>query len=134
MAARSIVIASLIAISLHSAGRCAPNEAQRDNVIGSWGGQCSDSVQCWIDIDPIGKDRYQVTFKAADRQNAEKVLCTFKTTMERGGPDFISGRFGSSLNAGIFIKKPGVVVVHGAPSNACSVRLNIDGEYNVIGD
>lgn len=110
-----------------------PSYAERDPFIATWGGQCSDQVQCWIDIEPAGKD-YKVQFRAANKLDANKFVCKIETVMQRGGADFITGRFESSLNAGVFLKSPGTIIVDGAPTGACPVQLNIDGEYNVIGD
>lgn len=124
---KSLLIANSLAIL--------PNVAfaERDNLVGEWGGHCSDTAQCWIEIEPIG-ERYEVRFRASERGDDTKLLCKLDTIMDRGGPDFIAGRFGTSANAGVFLDKPGVAVVHGAPWNACPVQLNINGRYHVIGD
>jgi hypothetical protein len=135
MLARTILIASLFAaLSMATAATADEIEPVRDNVVASWGGHCSDQVQCWIDIEPAGKDRYSVVFTASDRLDHKKVICSVKGIMVRGGPDFISGRFGSSLNAGFFVGKHWTAKMHGAPAGACPVKLNIDGDYTVVGD
>jgi hypothetical protein len=134
MFARLLALSSAIALGIGGSAAAQQAEAPRDNVVASWGGHCSNHVQCWIDIEPAGSGRYTVVFKAAAQLNDNKVICTLKTVMERGGRDFITGRLGSSLNVGVFIKKPGLAIVHGAPSDPCPVKLHIDGEYNVIAD
>jgi hypothetical protein len=134
MLARTTLIAGLfsaLSTGITTADEIAP---VRDNVVASWGGHCSDEVQCGIEIEPAGKDRYSVVFTASDRLDHKKVICLVKGIMVRGGPDFITGRFGGSLNAGFFVGKHWTAKMHGAPSDVCPVKLNIDGDYVAVGD
>lgn len=55
-----------------------------DPYVGEWSGDCEESIQCWITIEKQtdGK-QYAVTYVAADRLDAGKVLCKVSSTMER---------------------------------------------------
>lgn len=120
----------------------ASNAQERDPFIGDYGGDCGPDVQCWVEIEKAGKD-YKVSFFAADRMDASKVLCKVDSLMDRGQvlyspqetwDDALGGTFQGSNTYAAIGNSGGLVLGGGLTAGrACDVYF-WKQEYFAFGD
>lgn len=115
----------------------------RDPFVGEYGGDCGPDVQCWVEVEKAGKD-YKVSFIAADRMDASKVLCRVDSMMDRGQvlyspqeswDDALGGTFqGSNTYAALGVDGGSLILGGGLTAGrACDVFF-WKQEYYLFGD
>lgn len=114
--------------------------AVRDPYVGEYGGNCSHA-QCFIVITKKKGKNYHLRFTAADRFDANKVLCRADISMQRGRLDFTSREQYSDALSGEYKSDPLVwLLAFGdgsvqffAEDVRCG-RFDMSGEYGAFGD
>lgn len=106
----------------------------RDAFRGEWGGDCRPDLQCWISIEP-GKDgrSYHVEYVAADRMDANKVLCKATGLVRKSQHGYLEGTFARNQAIHILGGK-GDLYVAKTDNSPCGKALAVNGQYVPIGD
>jgi hypothetical protein len=96
-----------------------------DPFVGEWGGDCGPKAQCWVEITKTKGKNYHFRFVAADRMDAEKVLCKADIPMERGRLDFTAREQYEDALSGSYKSDPLVWVL---PFGGTSIQFSINDE------
>lgn len=105
---------------------------KRDPFVGEWSGECGDGVQCWLQINRDNRG-YKTTLFVARWNDSSKILCKVTGLLKRGDPGYIAGVLGESHLAGVFLRSPDRIELHGVADDACKVPYALNGSYTIIG-
>lgn len=138
---RKFILASFAALSLFVSAF--PAAAVSDPYIGQYVGTC-ERVQCFIEITKTKKKgkNYNLRFTAADRMDAQKVLCRADILMKRGRLDFtareqyddgLSGEYKTDPLVWLLSFSDGSIQFF-AEDAPCGGKYDMSGEYGPFGD
>ncbi len=121
---------------------CGPALAE-DPYEGEWAGtKCGKNIQCLLEIEKTGKKSYDFRLVAADRLDAEKIVCEAKIPMKRGPLNFTAlEQYADALSDsyksdGLVFLIPGVdgSYLDFFVNSATCDGIEMSGEYGMIGD